>query len=716
MSRDDQVFLIDRACTRTAFVLSLLVLGQFWLGQFCYGEEAKPTTFERVFGLASTLDATIVEKVKALPPGERLAIDRDGNGKNDELWFIDNSPRHIAAHRPLLIRVIDEDGDLDSTGPDLDSDLYLVDWLADGVIDRVLDYRDEDHDGDPDQLGIFFGEYQQAWLDKNHVKLWWSKSIGDDNLPGPHANWNDQQNDPLHPRCFSGNVVFYQFALEKDKTHWLNLAAAPFAFYDPDRDGYSEVAVRISTAGDQVQSLRYSIDIDNDAHGLPTQDYEFSITALPEKGKLQVDFKDTKSFDVRGIPVQPVLGWPDVRKFARQAGWTKAYLAWDELNVGSEELIGCETFSRLQELPNHEPENFPQVGDSDRKPLNQRVEITQKPAIPLRLYYDSTDRRLHLLGASSGWINIDANLDGTIDARYSYLDSNDDGVFDRRQADLDADGEIDFDWKMQGKEVQKFVLEFGPLSQFYQSSLTQTLTESQAFIDAAKLALGAQKNPQDLAETFFVAQLASWEPKKGLGKRIRKSPGGARFYLDLIRDRLFLQLKEKFSEHEKWNKVEGAYQAGEYGAAATNITGLGAKPVGRPTVAYLSYTKRIPILIDNREKPQRDDLPITLAIAEIRAAASDFEPRDCAIVAPERWVEWRQVNHQLEPPDESLQPKIRFLADLPANRSVTYYLYYAPQQEAAVELVTTLPKAEGSPAAEVLDPPSVTLGDPEELW
>ncbi len=657
-------------------------------------KEDKPSTFERVFGISGTLDAAMVEKVKALPMGERLAVDRNQDGKNDELWFIDNSPRHSAARRPILVCVIDEDGDLDATGPDLDSDLYLADWQADGVIDSVVDYQDEDHDGDLDAMGIFFGQYQQPWLDKNRVTVWWSRDLGDDNLLWYDVDWSYEQASCQYRSHFSGDEIFYQFALEKEKTHWLNLFEDPFAFYDPDQDGCSEVAVRLCVVGEEVQSLRYSIDIDNDAHGRHLHDYDFSITALAEKGKLQVGIEMAKSFELRGISVHPVLDWQDTRQFAREAAWSKACLTWDEMNANTELEVDRDPHERWEGVINHGSENFEQVGGPPSSPLNKRTEISQKPAKPLRLYYDSTDRRLHLLGASTGWIDVDADLDGIVDARYTYVDSNADGVFDRRDADLDADGKVDFQWKMQGRDVQKFDLEFEPLNKFYQSMLQQTLADSQAFIDAAKSVLDPEDWSSDPVETFFVSKLASWKPATQLGARMRKTPAGARFYLDLIRDRLFWTLKKKFATNEKWNKVEGAYQAGEYGAAATNLAGLGVASTGIKTAAFRTYRKRIPILLDNRGLPERDAFPVTLAVSELRKLAPEFDPNRFALVAPQRWIDWRQVVHQLDELDEVTGAEISFFAELPADSSATYYLYYAPAQDESVEFAVDSGEAE----------------------
>ena len=59
--------------------------------------------------------------------------------------------RGIETRRPLLVRVIDEDGDLRmGDEPDYDSDLYLADWQADSAVNVVCDYTDLDGDNDVD--------------------------------------------------------------------------------------------------------------------------------------------------------------------------------------------------------------------------------------------------------------------------------------------------------------------------------------------------------------------------------------------------------------------------------------------------------------------------------------------------------------------------------------------------------------------------------------
>ncbi len=102
-------------------------------------------SFRWVFGNLIDSDTAMVRKVLADKPGKRHYVDHDGDGKPEEVWFVDISPRHNSKNLPMLVKVVDEDGDLVMGGePDLDSDLYIADWNGDGVFNVILDYEDNE--------------------------------------------------------------------------------------------------------------------------------------------------------------------------------------------------------------------------------------------------------------------------------------------------------------------------------------------------------------------------------------------------------------------------------------------------------------------------------------------------------------------------------------------------------------------------------------------
>ena len=79
----------------------------------------------------------------ALPGGGRMLVRREKS-----------STKPKAPER--LVWVIDDDGDMPAGAADgdTDSDCYVVDYGADGTVDRMVDYLDNDGDDDPDEMEI----------------------------------------------------------------------------------------------------------------------------------------------------------------------------------------------------------------------------------------------------------------------------------------------------------------------------------------------------------------------------------------------------------------------------------------------------------------------------------------------------------------------------------------------------------------------------------
>jgi len=657
------------------------------------GQDARQKLFERVFGDAVKLDPATVAKVKAAKPGQRLFIDRNGDGKNDEVWYIDTAARHMRHTRPVLVRVIDEDGDLDETkGGDLDSDLYVADWRADGKVDCVLDYQDNDGDNDLDEMGCYYWAKRYGYIGGPALLAWWSRDDGDDNLL-----WYDVSCTYSQPRCqyrchFSGDEQLVEFGIKEGLERWVPIFENPFLFYDPDGDGCAEVVLRVSGQEEHVESIRYSFDVDDDAYGRRTHDYDFSITALAPGtrwlkkerkalSELKIPAEMLETTKLRGIPTGPWLKRECALKWVNELAWPRAVLTWDEMNANSEGNVKRDPFERWEGVIAHSSKHFPQIGGPPCSGLNKRNEVAINGVKSLRLYYDPSDRRLHLKGANEGWLHVDFDLDGKADAKYTYVDDDKDGVLDRRQLDVNADGKVDFEWQMKGRGARELALEFKPLTTFFKPMLAWVLADSQAFIDAAKAALAKKTGRRELSdvERFWMTQLASWMPRTRLGEQMRKTPAGARLYVDLLRDRLLVDLKQAFGGHAAWGKVESLYAAGDYVGAAQVVTkelAAGAKMPGPRE--FGPFTHRVPLTFDNAGRPQRDEWPVAIPVRDIKAVVADFNPHNCAVVAPERWIDWRQIPHQVDQIDPAIGKELSFIIDVGADTSTTYYLYYSP--------------------------------------
>lgn len=631
--------------------------------------------FERVFGDAVRLDPAMVAKVKATKPGKRTFVDRNGDGKPEECWFIDDATRHQEKNRPVLVRAIDPNGIDEVRGPNLSSTLYVADWKADGVVDVVLDYVDLDRDGDVDQMGFYFYMPHHSYFGKDVLRVWWGSDDGDDNLLWYDVDYTYYQNLCQYRCHFSGEESFIAFGLLPGGKEWLSAFENPFLFYDPDGDGCSEVVLRVEGHNDEVRAVRYSFDADDDAFGRRTHDYDFSITAYtdPDK-KLKLPAEAIKGMTLHGIPTQPWLQRDKACKLVAEApDWVRSLLTWDEMNANTEQDVARDPYERWEGIIAHGSADFKQVGGPPCSVNNKRNELSYQPVSPMRLYYDASDRRLHMVGANRGWLHVDFDLDGKVDAEYTWIDEDNDGRFDRRRLDLDADGTAEFDWPMQKEHDKELPLEWEAIKDFYVPMLAGALSDSQAFIDAAKAVLG--NPPADDAETFFLTKLAAWQPETGLGAYMRKTPAGALFYVNLVRDRLMAAMKKQFGTAASWDKFEKVYASGDYQAACYVMTHELTKSRAAPEKAFGAFARRVPIRIDNRG-PRRLDWPTVIALSEIRKAAPDFDAAHCAVVAPQRWLDWREVPHQIDAIEPAIGEELSFVADLPDNEAVTYYLYY----------------------------------------
>jgi hypothetical protein len=659
-------------------------------------ETSKEKLFTRVFGDAVKLDPAIIDKVKALKPGQQYFVDRDG--KHVECWFIDNALRHSKKVQPLLVRAIDEDGDMTKDGgPDLDSDLYVADWGADGMVDAVVDYQDNDGDNDVDEMGIYYFSPKDKGMDgRDALRVWWARDDGDDNQLWFDVNYTYIQSECQWRSHFSGDETFVAFGLTDGDEAWQPMWENPFLFYDPDRDTCSELAIRIGGLRDTIQNLRFSLDADDDAFGRHTHDYDFSITAVaappiiasapastpaiakegPANSGLKLPADVTETIKIRNIPTGPFLRRADAVRFVTSAPWARAMLAWDEINANTDADVERDPHERWEGVIAPGNEDFPQVGGPTCSTLNKRFEVSLQPVSPLRLYYDNTDHRLHLLGATRGWMKIDYDLDGKVDGSYTYLDDNGDGRFDRRQIDLDGDGKPDLDFKMAAPGTREVALDFGEVRGVHLPELKEVLAGSQMFIDAAKPLLATSTDP---VETFFLERIPQWAPATALGERVRSTPAGARFYMDFIRDRLFWSLRQNLGPKPAWIGIETLYAAGNYRGAAERLTrDFGAGAPKMKSAAFGGFTKRIALRIGNAGGPQRDNWPIFIPTKNLVKATPDFNALNVAVVAPDRWLNWRQIPHQVDEIDPQAGPELTFEVDVRANASPMYYVYYSP--------------------------------------
>lgn len=318
--------------------------------------------FKKLVGIEAEMDPAIVALVLQKPAGEKYFVDADDDGYVDTIYFVDNDARHGDSKQPLVVKIVDEDGDMYlSNAGDQDSDLYIADWYGDGTIDRIIDYLDLDGDNDVDEQYLYFFKKYGVWGPVSRPWVAWVKDYGDDNKVWYDVNYEYNQLQTQWLSDFNGDEMFaYAFVYDQAADTLIPHFEIAFGFYDQDQDGYAEEVVRFSGDENNVQQIRYSLDIDNDnASSLPYHhDYDFSLSCI---GDLTLIAQDTKSVNIRGYLTQPIVDWERMRAVAKAATWDKIHLTWDENDNNIDPRFGQQSYERWEGVINLENKFMPQI-------------------------------------------------------------------------------------------------------------------------------------------------------------------------------------------------------------------------------------------------------------------------------------------------------------------------------------------------------------------
>lgn len=515
--------------------------------------------YEKVFGDAVRLDAATREAVTKDAPGTRHHVDANNDGKPEEVWFVDTDVRHPDEWRPVLVRAIDEDGDLVLGGePDLDSDLYIVDWHADGNVDAVMDYTDRDGDGDVDEMAFYFAG-SPFGAPRNSLMVWWGDDVGDDNLLWFDIGYTYRQNLCQYRTHFGGDELFCAFGIELDDTEWVCFWENPFLFYDHDGDGVTEEVIRFSGRNEHVGDLRYSFDADNDATTGAPRDYDVSISAHAPEG-LALDMRITERRMLRGITTAPFLLYHVAPQYCRETQWADYMLTWDEndLNIdgaGIKDGRFTDTQERWEGVITRGNDSFKQIGGPNSGEFNERFEMVTQPTGPMKLYYASTDQRLHLFGAQKAWLHVDFDYDQKPDMRYEYVDDDGDGYFDTWTLDADNDGNVDDTWKGSAEGRMDIRYTFGEVNAIM-GPLVQTVPpQLHALCERLQQALDKQGiDEPDALAALMVSGFDAPTLDKDLRGRLAGSNESMRYCLDVLKDRLIVALKKRYAKDTFWSE------------------------------------------------------------------------------------------------------------------------------------------------------------------
>jgi hypothetical protein len=319
---------------------------------------------------------------------------------------------------------------------------YVVSFKGTGLVDRLLAYIDNDNDGKADEMELRHyrdGYLRYAWFGENYdgdgVRIF---DLKDWSYAGNNAN-----------NKFRGNVQIYLNKYDAATRTWTPLSECPFSFWDYDKDGHGDIALRVSAAPlatltgpdsdyannynhmwsaettplEQMGNLnvRFSFNIDpgprRDPLNQPHYTFGFTMT-----GAVPYRYPGMTYTNPRRRPPQTVtrIDWQqgvDVGMSypARETGFT-----WDEAHAVRRWEGQFWIFERVY-LSNT-------GGPTER--WNMRREYSPKPSSRRELYYSEADRRYHLQGAAEGWMEAGHVVNDRRDLEFRWFDTDADGRLD----------------------------------------------------------------------------------------------------------------------------------------------------------------------------------------------------------------------------------------------------------------------------------------------
>lgn len=550
--------------------------------------DEKQRAFEWVFGEWATFDPAMVQKVLNDTHGKRHYVDKDGDGKPEEVWFIDIASRHNPERQPLLVRVIDLGGNLRmGEEPDYAGYLYLADWNATGTVDAALEYNDLDGDGDVDEMIKYFYSERVGGL-----RAAWIGDEGDDNRLMYDIDYMYYQTPCQTLTHFGGDEAFSMFYIRPGEKVWTPFSEMAFLFWDRDGDGVPEETMRVAGEADLVYTLRHSFDLDNSGTLESPRSYDVSMSAYAQgvgigqnipfvdpniaglkvvdtNLALRLKGRQVRQLTIRGIPTLPILRRNEAPEAFRDVTWARVQMTWNEndLNVALndsnfaldepdvfrwEGVIGATITNAGFE--------FPKVGGPSCGQFNKRYELVMNPTAANAYYFSPADGRIHIKHSDRTWINVDLNYDRKTDMYYLWTDTDGDGILDKIEVDVDGDGIVDDSWTLDVSTVIPVQWNFRDLNRVYAPVI---VNETPLVYQLNRTLQGAAKKRLPDAEKPPAWQMIEDKMRtemltENLSEKLLNSDASMLYYMRLSADYEIARLKKAHPDYAFWETFDTA--------------------------------------------------------------------------------------------------------------------------------------------------------------
>jgi hypothetical protein len=422
-----------------------------------------------------------------------------------------------------IVWIIDDDADGSAaSGGDKDSDCYVVDYNVDGTVDRMVDFIDNDGDNDADEMDIRYfenGELRSVWCDID---------LDDDNhmwdLEAYEYSGDFFKSDPY------GNEMIYMNKFDPTRGEWVPISECPFAFYDTDGDGQSEITVRVSAsplafdpntdpdyANDAgryrgqwsrdmqrmgMSNIRYSFDVDNLSGKQFPLHYDCGFNLV---GKVPYDVPGMQHANALRRPPQVTVVAPHDKLLAACDSYpaSETGFSWHEHHddtIAIGDAPDPKLDFRWEGVFWIWERRFMENTGGPNQKWNVRREWSRKPSKTREVYYSEVDGRLHLFGAEEGWIQIGhfAGLGEIGELRMYDTDGN--GFFDRWEVWLGDSPVPARVTTVRNDTAKRMSWDYAEICKFYEKTALPAAMDANRKLAAAMSAVRAFKPADGLAK------------------------------------------------------------------------------------------------------------------------------------------------------------------------------------------------------------------------
>lgn len=463
------------------------------------------------------------KKTLELKPGEMLILEEGGEARDRMAVRLESYELEDGRKIEVLVWAIDDDGNESlKSGGDFHDDCYLYDLNRDGQVDLMVDYADENEDGQADFLEV--RRFERGYL----VQTW----VGYD-LEGVGEIINFRNPLELMAGIFrqnlNGKKLHFENTYNQTGRSWRPYGVCPVASFDLNNDGLADLLIRVSLKQEAAEPVISTIEISYDADRGNTQDKPFHYDlGLTLSGKHFFNLDEYRLYSPKRRPPQEVFSVPyeKVNNLVKDLEISEAGFSWKE---HPDESLDRDAVWKEQEGQgigwSWERRELPATSPCIQK-WNVRREVASAGG-PLEFYYSQVDHRIHLFRAEEGWLPMGYLAGMPRVGEVRYFDTNGNGYFDRREIYLTSSTRPVLVLPMAEDQNRKLPFDLNLISEFYlQEALPAALASLETFQAAMK-------------------KIYAYDPPPGLAAALSRANPAEKCYLQELNNLLyFINLRD----------------------------------------------------------------------------------------------------------------------------------------------------------------------------